>query len=75
MSFITEPARALPVYGEFDVVVTGGGQRHRHKFNPHALVAMASWHTAQRFSASCAVQFFKPPGASGPGIPQEESLQ
>jgi len=25
MSFITEPARALPVYGEFDVVVIGGG--------------------------------------------------
>ncbi len=25
MSFITEPARALPVYGEFDVVVVGGG--------------------------------------------------
>jgi hypothetical protein len=25
MSFITEPARTLPVYGEFDVVVVGGG--------------------------------------------------
>ena len=25
MSFITEPARSLPVYGEFDVVVVGGG--------------------------------------------------
>lgn len=25
MSFITEPARSLPVYGEFDVVVIGGG--------------------------------------------------
>lgn len=25
MSFVTEPARALPVYGEFDVVVIGGG--------------------------------------------------
>jgi len=25
MSFITEPARALPIYGEFDVVVVGGG--------------------------------------------------
>ena len=25
MSFVTEPARALPVYGEFDVVVVGGG--------------------------------------------------
>ena len=25
MNFITEPARTLPVYGEFDVVVVGGG--------------------------------------------------
>ncbi|MDP3827085.1 MAG: FAD-dependent oxidoreductase, partial [Polaromonas sp.] len=25
MSFINEPARSLPVYGEFDVVVIGGG--------------------------------------------------
>ncbi|MFC5523759.1 FAD-dependent oxidoreductase [Polaromonas jejuensis] len=25
MNFITEPARSLPVYGEFDVVVIGGG--------------------------------------------------
>ncbi|MBW8720885.1 MAG: FAD-dependent oxidoreductase, partial [Polaromonas sp.] len=25
MPTITEPARALPVYGEFDVVVVGGG--------------------------------------------------
>ncbi|MGH8832947.1 MAG: FAD-dependent oxidoreductase, partial [Polaromonas sp.] len=25
MSFITEPARSLPIYGEFDVVVVGGG--------------------------------------------------
>jgi len=25
MSFITEPARSLPVYGEYDVVVLGGG--------------------------------------------------